>query len=83
MTDTLPISTTTSFGPAYFVAGRNEGTGSYILKAAVYDSKNAALADVPLTVRLNRLSSGASATLTVLPAPIPEAQNTPGGLEVV
>lgn len=83
MTHTLPVFTTTSLGPAYFVAGKNEGVGSYMLKAAVYDSKNAAPADVPLTVRFDGLSSGATAQLTVLTAPSPLAQNTPGGPEVV
>jgi alpha-L-arabinofuranosidase len=83
MTTTLPVSTTTNFGPAYFVAGKNEGSGSYILKAAVYNVQDPAAADVPFNVHFDGLSSGASASLTVLAAASPEAQNTPGEPEVV
>ncbi|ERF72007.1 hypothetical protein EPUS_09374 [Endocarpon pusillum Z07020] len=83
-TTTLPITTTTPFGPAYFVAGKNEATNSYFLKAAVFDRQNpTAAADVPFTVIFEGVEAGASATLTVLNATSPEAMNMSGGEQVV
>jgi alpha-L-arabinofuranosidase len=79
LTTTLPITTSTPFSPSYFVAGKNEATNSYILKAAVYNSKT----DVPFDVIFEGLSSGATATLTVLSAQSAEAQNSPGMPQVV
>lgn len=64
-TSTLPATTTDGFGPAYWVAGENNATGAYYIKAAVYNSTE----DVGFNVTFEGVSSGASATLTVLTAP--------------
>lgn len=64
-TSTLPATTTddSNFGPAYWVAGENSATGTYYLKAAVYNSTE----DVPFSVAFD--GAGGEATLTVLTAP--------------
>ncbi|OCL10938.1 glycoside hydrolase family 51 protein [Glonium stellatum] len=64
MTSTLP-TTGGTFGPAYWVAGTNNVTGSHILKTAVYNST----APVPMNVTFAGVQAGASATLTLLTAP--------------
>ncbi len=61
---TLPVTSDAEFGPLYYVAGTSsKGTG--ILKAAVYNST----ADVPMSLRFEGSSKGATATLTVLTGP--------------
>ncbi|KAJ9139520.1 GH51 arabinofuranosidase [Coniochaeta hoffmannii] len=61
---TLPVTSDAEFGPLYHVAGTSsKGTG--ILKAAVYNST----ADVPVSLRFEGSSKGATATLTVLTGP--------------
>lgn len=65
-TATLPAATADDFGPAYWVAGENNATGTYYLKAAVYNSTEDV---VGFNVTFDGVSSGASATLTVLTAP--------------
>lgn len=69
MTETLPAPG--EFDPVYWVAGRNNNTGSYILKAAVYNSTG----DVPMTVNF---PSGSSANLTILTAPDGNSYNDIG-----
>lgn len=66
-TSTLPATTAAgdAFGPAYWVAGEDNATSTYYVKAAVYNST----ADVPFNVTFEGVSGGASATLTVLTAP--------------
>lgn len=76
-TSTLPASSADAFGPAYWVAGVDEGTSTYYLKAAVYN----ATGDVEFTVAFQGLSGG-SATLTVLTAPEGYSHNAIGS-EVV
>lgn len=63
-TSTLPAVTSDDFGPAYWVAGVDNTTSTYYLKAAVYNATD----DVDFTVAFSGLSGG-SATLTVLTAP--------------
>lgn len=64
-TSTLPAATADDFGPAYWVAGEDNSTGTYYVKAAVYNSTG----DVPFSVAFDGVGGGASATLTVLTAP--------------
>lgn len=65
-TSTLPATATDGdFGPAYWVAGENNSTNTYYVKAAVYNSTE----DVGFNVTFDGISGGASATLTVLTAP--------------
>lgn len=64
-TSTLPADTADDFGPAYWVAGVDNVTSTYYLKAAVYNATE----DVDFTVAFQGLSGGSSATLTVLTAP--------------
>lgn len=63
-TSTLPATSADAFGPAYWVAGEDNTTSTYYVKAAVYNSTE----DVPFSVTFDGVSSGASATLTVLTA---------------
>lgn len=62
----------------YWVAGRNDNTGSNIFKAAVYNSTS----DVPVTVHFAG-SHAKVANLTILSSDDPNASNFPGGPEVV
>lgn len=64
-TSTLPVTSTDDYGPAYWVAGEDNATSTYYVKAAVYNTT----ADVDFNVTFEGVSSGASATLTVLTAP--------------
>lgn len=64
-TSTLPASSPDAFGPAYWVAGTDEGTGTYYIKAAVYNATE----DVDFSVAFQGLRGGSKATLTVLTAP--------------
>ena len=72
--ETLPVTTDADFDPAYWVAGSAASAGSYVLKAAVYNTT----ADVSFSVSFPDTQSGASANLTVLTAPGPYSSNTPG-----
>ncbi|GAB7364925.1 hypothetical protein MBLNU230_g5713t1 [Neophaeotheca triangularis] len=64
ISETLPIANE-EFGPAYYVAGKNEGTGQHIVKAAVYNSSE----DVPFHVNFEGVGAGTKANLTYLTAP--------------
>jgi alpha-L-arabinofuranosidase len=81
-TSTLPAEETSGgsgFGPAYWVAGTDNTTSTYYLKAAVYNST----ADVDFDVSFEGLGGGGgSATLTVLTAPDGYSHNDIGS-EVV
>ncbi|OTB00698.1 glycoside hydrolase family 51 protein [Hypoxylon sp. CI-4A] len=65
LTETLPA--TSNFDPLYYVAGKNEKTGGYIFKAAVYNSTDGA--DVPVNLSFEGIKSGATAELTILTGP--------------
>jgi alpha-N-arabinofuranosidase len=78
VTETLP-TTGGDFGPAYWVAGYNNQTGSHMLKTAVYN----ATADVPVSVSFKGVPAGSVATLSVLTAPSGDSYNKPGGSQVV
>lgn len=78
-TRTLPVKADAGFGPAYWVAGVDEKSGSRIVKMAVYN----ATSDVPVTVSLGSLKVGTKARLIVLTADDPLAQNVLDGPEVV
>lgn len=71
MTKVLPVTNAT-YGPAYYVAGINEESGSHMLKTAIYNSTG----DYPMTVSFDGIPAGASATLTVLTATSAAAMNT-------
>jgi alpha-N-arabinofuranosidase len=73
ITETLP-TTGGNFGPAYYVAGYNNQTGSHMLKTAIYN----ATADVPVSVSFKGVSAGATATLSVLTAPSGDSYNNLG-----
>lgn len=77
-TSTLPATTTDDFGPAYWVAGEDNATSTYYIKAAVYNSTE----EIPFNVTFDGVSSGSSATLTVLTAPDGYSYNDVGS-EVV
>ena len=72
-TSTLPASTPDAFGPAYWVAGVDNATSTYYLKAAVYNATE----DVDFTVAFQALGGG-TATLTVLTAPEGYSHNAIG-----
>ena len=78
ITETLP-TTGGNFGPAYYVAGYNNQTGSHMLKTAVYN----ATSNVPISISFNGVSGGATATLTVLTAPSHDSYNAPNKAQVV
>ena len=65
ITETLP-TTDAKYGPAYWVAGRNDQTGSHILKAVVYNSTG----NIPFDVTFQGVGAGATGTLTYLTAPM-------------
>lgn len=65
ITENLP-TTEATFGPAYWVAGRNDITGSHILKAAVYNSTG----DVVFNVNFEGVGAYANGKLTYLTAPM-------------
>lgn len=75
----LPTTSTEGgIGPLYWVAGRGDKPGTYLFKAAVYNSTS----DMPVTVTFGG-SRAKAATLTVLSSQDPNASNYPGGPEVV
>jgi alpha-L-arabinofuranosidase len=61
ITNTLPTTSSTGFGPLYWVAGYNNQSNSHIFKAAVYNSTS----DVPVSITFED-SKSTKATLTVL-----------------
>ncbi|KAF2003377.1 glycoside hydrolase family 51 protein [Amniculicola lignicola CBS 123094] len=70
---TLPIASP-AFGPAYYVAGYSNETGSYLLKTAVYNSTE----PVSMSVMFEGVGEGAEGTLTVLTASGVTAYNNVG-----
>lgn len=64
ITETLP-TTGGNYNPSYWVAGRNDETGSHILKAVVYNSTGS----VPFDVTFDGVGAGVAGTLTYLTAP--------------
>ncbi|KAI1099703.1 glycoside hydrolase family 51 protein [Jackrogersella minutella] len=74
ITETLPA--TSYFDPLYYVAGRNDNTGGYIFKAAVYNSTGGA--DVPVNLSFDGVAPGTTGELTVLTGPAnPYGINSP------
>ncbi|PSR90718.1 alpha-L-arabinofuranosidase A [Coniella lustricola] len=78
-TSTLPADTSDDFGPAYWVAGEDNATSTYYVKAAVYNSTE----DVGFNVSFDGVASGATASLTVLTAPDGYSYNSIGSTAVV
>jgi hypothetical protein len=72
-----------TYGPAYWVTGKNNATGSYLFKAAVYNVTApvpgaSSATTVPFRVSFPQRQDGANATLTVLTSPSgPYGMNTP------
>lgn len=79
MTNTLPTSWNSTYGPLYYVAGLNSETNSHIFKAAVYNST----ADVPVSLTFEGVGRGMTADLTILTAPSPYSMNEVGGSNTV
>ncbi|KAI9037472.1 alpha-L-arabinofuranosidase A [Aspergillus affinis] len=79
ITNTLPSTSTSSFGPLYYATGLDNATNSRIFKAAVYNST----AEVPVSLSFEGVQAGTKAQLTVLSAPDPFAMNKVGGENVV
>lgn len=65
MTNTLPTTSNSSYGPLYWVAGKNDQSNSYLWKGAVYNTT----ADIPVSVTFEGLPPGTKAQLTVLTGP--------------
>ncbi|ORY62465.1 alpha-L-arabinofuranosidase [Pseudomassariella vexata] len=65
MTHTL--TSTADFIPLYYVTGKNEDTGAYIFKGAVYNSTNEA--DIPVSLSFDGVEAGTEAELTILTGP--------------
>lgn len=75
ITENLPMSITEGgFGPAFFVAGRNNITGSHIAKVVNYNSTGS----TPFSFSFEGVGSGATGNLTYLTAPM-NATNPIGG----
>ncbi|KAI1874451.1 hypothetical protein JX265_004659 [Neoarthrinium moseri] len=64
-THTLPA--TADFNPLYYVTGKNEDTGAYVFKGAVYNSTEGT--DVPVSLSFDGVAAGTAAELTVLSGP--------------
>lgn len=79
MTHTLPAKSSAGFDPLYYVAGRNDDSGSHIFKAAVYNSTE----EVPVSVSFEGVEAGTKAELTVLTAPDAYSMNEIGGGNIV
>lgn len=77
MSHTLPTTSDSSFGPLYYVAGKNEAAGSYIWKGAVYNTTDKA--EIPVTVTFEGVEAGTKAALTIIsnPGGDPYAHNDP------
>ncbi|TVY25586.1 Alpha-L-arabinofuranosidase A [Lachnellula hyalina] len=68
---TVPVTTDSDYGPAYWVAGVSE-PGHYTFKAAIYNSTST----VPFSISFEGLSEGVKGTLSVLNAPDGLSSNT-------
>lgn len=79
ITNTLPSSSSSPFGPLYYATGLDNATNARIFKAAVYNST----ADVPVSLSFEGVAAGTNAQLTVLSAAGPFAMNEVGGENVV
>jgi alpha-L-arabinofuranosidase len=80
VTSILPVTNSDTYGPAYWVAGVNANSNTYIWKGAVYNTSSTQ----SFTIAFPGLSSGKTAQLTVLTAPSgPYAMNVLGGPNVV
>ncbi|KAJ5157872.1 uncharacterized protein N7482_008972 [Penicillium canariense] len=79
MTNTLPATSNSSFGPLYYATGLNNKTNSHIFKAAVYNST----ADVPVSLTFEGIGRGTTADLTILTAPSGFSMNEVGGPNTV
>lgn len=67
----MPVTSDTSFGPAYWVTGVSEPE-KYTFKTAIYNATET----VPFNIQFEGVKSGAQATLTVLNASDGLASNT-------
>jgi len=75
ITENLPITITEGkFGPAFFVAGRNDNTGSHMAKIANYNSTGS----TTMNIKFDGVGSGAVGNLTYITAPM-NATNPIGG----
>ncbi|PKY07122.1 glycoside hydrolase [Aspergillus campestris IBT 28561] len=79
ITNTLPTTSETEFGPLYYVAGLDSATESHIFKAAVYNSTE----PVPVSLTFEGVKAGSPAELTVLTAPDAFAMNEVGAPNLV
>lgn len=68
---TVPVTSDSDFGPAYWVAGVSE-PGHYTFKTAIYNSTST----VPFSISFEGLSEGVKGTLSVLSAPDGLSSNT-------
>lgn len=79
MTNTLPATSNSTFGPLYYATGLNNKSNSHIFKAAVYNST----ADVPVSLTFEGVGRGTTADLTILTAPSDVSMNEVGGANIV
>jgi len=75
---TVPVTSDTGFGPAFWVAGTS-GKGKYTFKTAVYNTTETQ----NFNVAFDGVAEGTKGTLTVLTAPDGSSSNVPGGPQVV
>ncbi|KAF2462978.1 alpha-L-arabinofuranosidase 2 [Lindgomyces ingoldianus] len=75
MTTVLPLTNSASYGPAYWVAGVNNNSNTYIFKSAVYNTSSS----IPFQLTFPGQTSGATAQLTIMTAPNAYSSVTPGG----
>ncbi|KAF1959288.1 glycoside hydrolase, partial [Byssothecium circinans] len=82
---TLPTSSNSSYGPLYWVAGKDDArNGALVWKGAVYNTTNSST--VPVAVHFEGVSPGTKASLTVLTNAVgdPYAYNDPfTGINIV
>lgn len=76
-TTTVPAVSSTGFGPAYWVAGKNEE--EYIFKAATYNTTS----PIPFNITFPSTVAGKTGKLTVLGAEDGHSANIIDGSEVV
>ena len=75
---TVPVTSDTEYGPAYWVAGTS-GPGKYTFKVATYNSTE----PTPFNINFDGLRPNAKGTLIVLTAPDGLSANVLDGNEVV
>ncbi|KAI1372237.1 Arabinosidase A [Hypoxylon crocopeplum] len=75
----LPTTSDADIEPLYYIAGRDGDSGSFIFKAAVYNSTS----DIPVSIAFDGVPEGMGAQLTVLTSEDPLASNVLGGPDVV